>query len=848
VPLLRGRDLARGRALRRRPGLRWHAAARAAGPRPLPGLRGERLAPPGSGLRPPAPPPHGAAGAGAQGLTSAEAAARLAARPRRPRARGSRSYGAIVWSNTATLFNAILGALLALTFALGDPRDALFGGVIVANTLIGIVQELRAKRVLDRLALLVAPHARVRRDGALTELPADGLVPGDVVRLEPGDQVVADGRVIDSRGLTIDESILTGESDPVSRDAGEGILSGSYCLAGAGEYLVEAVGADSFAERLAVEARGTRAALSPLQLDINRVLWLTVGAMVPLAIGLVLSLWVSGSSLTDAAPTIVAALVPLVPEGLVLLTSLTFAVAAVRLARLGTLAQRLNAVESLASVDTVCLDKTGTLTENRLRVLGVEPAPGHEEAEVRGSLAALAAGAGAPNATTRAIAEWAPGPPRPALAEVPFSSARKWSAVTLEGEGTLVLGATDVLARDGVPVDHALRARVAAHAAEGHRVVLLAGSDVPLDGRERLPAGSRPLGLVVLGEAVRPDAADTLAFLTREGVRTRVISGDDPVTVAAIARATGVPGAERAIGGADLPPDGPALEEVAERTAVYGRVSPEQKRDLVRAMTRRGRYVAMTGDGVNDVLALKEARLGIAMGNGSQMAKGVADIVLLSNLFATVPRAIDEGRRILRNTHRVAKLFVAKSVYSAVILATVGLMPIAYPFLPRHVTVASTLTIGVPAFFLALAPSQGPVRREGFLRTLLAFALPAGIVSGLTIDAAYLLARGPLDAGVTEARTAAVLVTTGMGLAIVIEVERGLERRPVRPWVWGMVAAFAGALVAGLQVPFLRDFFAAEVPSADVWLLAAGCIAAGAALLVSVRRVPWLARMEAGAS
>ena len=797
-------------------------------------------------MRPAAPAP--AADSPRPGLTSAEAASRLAALPQRKRARGSRSYGEIVWANTATLFNAILGGLLVLTLALGNPRDALFGGVIVANTLIGIVQEVRAKRVLDRLALLVAPRARVRRDGALAELPVTAVVPGDVVRLEAGDQVVADGSVLESRSLALDESALTGESEPVERNAGEPLLSGAYCVAGAGEYVVEAVGAESFAERLAAEARGTRAVLSPLQTDVNRILRWTVAGMVPLAAALIASLWIRDVSLSQAAETVVAALVPLVPEGLVLLTSLTFAVAAVRLARLGTLAQRLNAVESLASVDTLCLDKTGTLTENRLRVAGVEPAGGAGEDDLRDDLAALSASAGAPNGTTRAIAEWAPGSPGHVLAEVPFSSARKWSGLTLEGRGTLVLGAPDVLARAGVPVDDALHARVAAHAGEGLRVVLLAASDAPLDGSGRLPDGCAPLGLVLLSEAIRPDAAETLAYLTRQGVATRVISGDDPLTVAAVARATGVPGADVAMGGADIPPDGPELEDVVERTAVYGRVTPEQKRELVRAMTRRGRYVAMTGDGVNDVLALKEARLGIAMGNGSQMAKGVADLVLLTNAFSTVPRAVEEGRRILRNTHRVAKLFVAKTVYSAIVLASLGLAPVAYPFLPRHITVASTLTIGVPAFFLALAPSEGPVRREGFLASMLAFVVPAGIVTALTIDTAYLLARGPLDAGVTEGRTAAVLVTTGMGLAIVVEVERGLEGRRVRPWVWGMVAGFAAVLVGGLQIPVLRDFFAAEVPSPDVWLMVAACLAGGILLLVGVRRVPWLARIEARGS
>ncbi len=783
-----------------------------------------------------------------RGLSSAEAAARLAAMPPRVPPRGSRSYAEIVRSNTLTLFNGVLSALLVLTIALGDLRDGLFGGVIVANTLIGIVQEVRAKRVLDRLSLLVAPRARVRRDGALTELPVGAIVPGDVVRLEPGDQVIADGTVLASRGLTLDEAVLTGESEPVVRAVGEPVLSGSYCVAGAGEHRVESVGAQSFAERLAADARGARGSRSPLEADIDRILRLTVAAMVPLAAVLIVVLWSRDLSATEASRTVVAGLVPLIPEGLVLLTSLTFAVAAVRLARLGTYAQRLNATESLASVNTLCLDKTGTLTENRLRVVAVEPVGGCGADEARAALATLAASAGAPNGTTRAIAEWAPGVARPLTAEVPFSSARKWSGLTLAAGGTLMLGAPDMLARAGVPVDDPVRAQVAGHARAGRRVLLLAGADGALGRDGAPPPGSAPRALVVLSEAIRADAADTVAFLTREGVATRVISGDDPLTVAAVARATGVPGADVAVAGTDLPPDGPALEELAARTAVYGRVTPTQKRDLVRAMTRSGRYVAMTGDGVNDVPALAEARLGIAMGNGSQMAKGVADLVLLSDDFATVPRAVEEGRRILRNTHRVAKLFVAKTIYSAIVLATLGMAPVAYPFLPRHITVASTLTIGVPAFFLALAPSEGPVRREGFFPSLLAFVVPAGIVSALTIDAAYLVARGPLDAGVTEGRTAAVLVTTGMGLAIVVEVERGLEGRRVRPWVWGMVAGFAGALVLGLQVPALRAFFAVEVPGADVWIAVAASLGAGIALLVATRRIPALRRIEARGS
>lgn len=762
--------------------------------------------------------------------------------PRR-RAQTSRTYAEILATNTFTVFNLILGALLAVTLAFGEYQDALFGGVIVANTLIGIVQEVRAKRVLDRLALLVAPRARVRRDGEIALLPVRDLVVGDVVRLEPGDQVVADGPVLTSRALLLDESILTGESEQVAKRSGDPVLSGAFCVAGSGDYRVDAVGEGSYAERLAAEARGTRAVLSPLQRDINRVLRITVGVMVPLAVVLLVTIAIRGDSLVDGAQRSVAALVPLVPEGLVLLTSLTFAVAAVQLARVGTLAQRLNAVESLASVDTVCLDKTGTLTENRLRVSQMEAVDGHDDEALQRDLGLLAASAGDQNATMRAIAEAAPGDPDDVVAEVPFTSARKWSGVTLPGPRTLVLGAPDVLEGLGVAIPDALRERIAEHAAARRRVVLAASGEVALDGDGVLPP-VEATGIVVLSEGLRPDAEPTVAYLHDQGVALKIISGDAVATVQAVAHAAGVPGWEAAISGADLPDDPAALEQIAVDTTVFGRITPEQKRSLVQALTRRGRYVAMVGDGVNDVLALKEARLAIAMGNGSQMAKGVADLVLLTNAFSTVPVAVEEGRRILRNTHRVAKLFVAKSVYAALLLATIGLAPIAFPFLARHLSVTSSLTIGIPAFFLALSKSSGRVQREGFLAGLLAFTVPAGTVAAAAIAAGYLIVRGPLDASVTEGRTAAVLLATAMGLAILVQVERGVERRRVRPWVWAMVALFAVALTIGLEIPWLRDFFAVSRPDASTWGVVAACAATGTILLAVVRRVPALRRIE----
>lgn len=784
------------------------------------------------------------------GLTSAEAARILEENPPRKGPRGSRSFADIVWSNTFTLFNLILIIMLIPLAMFGLWGDMLFGGVLVANTLIGIIQETRAKRALDRLALLVAPHGRVLRDGEPVTLGIPQIVVGDVVLLEPGEQVVADGDLVRATVLSLDESVLTGESDAVVREEGEQVLSGAFCVAGSGAYRVTAVGADSFAEKLAAEAKGTRAVLSPLQLDINRILRIIIAVMVPLAVLMIVStVWLDFGGAAASVQRVVAALVPLVPEGLVLLASLTFAVAAVRLARIGTLAQQLNAIESLASVDTVCVDKTGTLTENRLEVAGVLAAPGVADDDVRRDAGTLAASAAARNATAEAMLAAMPADAQQPVAEVPFASSRKWSGVTLPGGRTVVMGAPEILERIGVAIPPDLAQGIAAAQAERRRVLLVATGDQPLDEQQEGMGHLPPVtaaGAVLLEEALRPDAPATVAFLEGEGVQVKVISGDGVGTVQAVAVACGVTGADNAIQGPDLPDDPEALREIVKDTAVFGRITPEQKRALVQAMTANGRYVAMIGDGVNDVLALKDARLAVAMGNGSQMAKGVADLVLLTNAFSTLPKAIEAGRQIIRNTHRVAKLFITKSVYSAIILLAFALLPVAFPFLPRQLSITSSLTIGIPAFFLALSRSDGPVNRDGFMRTLWAFAVPAGVVISVAITAAYLVSRGPLDGTLQEARTAAVLAATLLGLAVVVELERGVERRPVRRWVWGMVAGFVLALTVGLQIPLLRDFFQVGVPTPQQWALIGAVVLVGVVALLAVRRIPWLRRLEAG--
>ncbi len=769
----------------------------------------------------------------AAGLTDQEAARRLADRGPLPKPPSSRSYLSIVRANTLTIFNAILAVFGALTLVFGEWKDALFLGILVANTAIGITQEVRAKRALDRLAALVAPVATVVRGGVARSVPVDSVVVGDLVRLTAGDQVVADGELASADGLAVDESMLTGESDSVVRAAGEPVWSGTFALEGNGAYAVTAVGPDSRAAKLTETARAFRHPRSPLERAMDRVLLLLAGIGAPLAVLLVGSLLLRHRDAADSVQVATAAIVNMVPEGLILLVSLTAAVSAAKMARRGVLAQQLNAIESLASVDVMCSDKTGTLTEPNLRVVAVVPADGVEEDETRRALARFAASAPAPNATLAAIGESrldGGGDPPVAgtvTAQVPFSSARRWSALELDGE-RLVLGAPERFAA----ADPALAGRAAGDAAAGRRVLAVGIAPDPLPAAAAdapFPERVRALGLVVLAERLRPDADRTVAFLTEEDVLLRVLSGDAPATVGAIARDAGVPGEAEALDGGALPEDPGELRAAVLAAPAVGRISPEGKRRVVEALTGSGSYVGMVGDGVNDVPALKAARLAIAQGTGTQMARSVADLVLVEGDFAAVPPMVGEGRQILRNIQRVARLFVTKSVYAAFLLAAVGITTATYPLLPRQFTIASTLTIGIPSFVLALAPSRGPWRPERFLAQVARFAIPAGLGIGVGIAAGYALARGGLDLPRLEARTAALGITVVCGLAVVmaLEAEPGRRRRLVGGLCALLLLSFAGLLA----IPAARSFFDLAAPSGELLLAWAAGSGLGLALM-----------------
>jgi cation-transporting ATPase E len=732
------------------------------------------------------------------GLTEAEVRERVQRGETNASAeRSSRTFGEILRANIFTRFNAILGVLLVVILAVGHPQDALFGIILVSNALIGIVQEVRAKRTLDQLAVLSEPRVRVVRDGEAREVAVDDVVLDDLIELRSGDQIAADGIVRATTALQVDESLLTGESDPVDKETGDQVLSGSFVVAGSGRFQATAVGDDAYARKLATEARRFALARSELVDGINRILRYVTWAIFPVAVLLLVSQFNAQDDWREAVSGTVAGIVGMVPQGLVLLTSVAFGVAAVTLARRKVLVQELPAVEGLARVDVVCFDKTGTLTDGNIVFDRVERLD--DQAPVEAALGALASDEDR-NATLNAIAAATDSWRRTGF--VPFSSARKWSAATFGDHGTWVLGAPELVwaGRDGEVAQKA-----ETFASTGQRVLLLARTDAPLEG-ESLPPEMHPAALVLLEEQVRPDAAETLAYFEQQGVALNVISGDNPHTVGAVAARVGMPHADRPLDARELPEDLDELGETLEQHSVFGRVTPHQKQDMVKALQARGHTVAMTGDGVNDALALKLADIGVAMGSGAPATRAVAQLVLLDGKFSTMPGVVAEGRRVTANIERVANLFITKTVWATLLAIAVGLAFWPYPFLPRHLTIVDTLTIGIPSFFLALAPN---LRRyvPGFVNRVLRFTIPAGAVAAAATFSAFALARFD-DLPLTEQRTAATLVMLMVSLTVLVIL--------AQPLTWRRVV-LVGLMIVGFVLLFpiesVREFYDLELPS-----------------------------------
>jgi cation-transporting P-type ATPase E len=755
----------------------------------------------------------------ARGLTTEEANARrargLGVTPAPPT---SRSYRQIILENVFTFINmALLGLGVALAL-LGRIGDALIStGVISLNIVVSLVQEIRAKRTLDRIALLARPTATVLRDGKERDLSPDELVIGDTLKVGPGDQIVVDGRLLGDSHMTMDESLLTGEADPVPRAGGDTLYSGSYVVTGEGYYIAERVGAQSFVNQITASARAFRRTLTPLQREIYLVVRIALLIVLYMEFLLVVTSIVRDINLAESVEnsTIVAGLVP---NGLFLSIAIAYALGAVRILRFGALVQQSNAIESLSHVDILCFDKTGTLTTNRLDVEGLEPFE-VSEAEMGRMLGAVVASAPGGNKTSEAIAARWPAASHPTAGAIPFSSARKWSAVAFDssagaadgaggedgGEplrGVFALGAPESLRRyllDASDADspgwRAIAARVQPLARLGLRVLLLAytpevGRLEDLGDESALPATLRPVGLVSLRDELRPEARETLAAFAQAGVRPKIISGDNPETVAALARQAGLPDDVELMTGAEVDAlEGDALEVAVESATIFGRITPRQKERIIQALRERGHYVAMIGDGVNDVLSLKQADLGVAMRSGSQAARGVADIVLMQDSFAVLAPAALEGQRILNGMQAILKLFLTRiSTVGLVILSSlvIGVFPLEL----RQGSILTLFSVGIPTILLAIWAHPGAIPPGSLVRRLLHFILPPALASsvlGVTLFFsvyALRLASGvrsqpPTLADFAVAQTALASFLVFCGLLLVIFVA------PPTPWWTG---------------------------------------------------------------
>ncbi|MFE7271324.1 cation-translocating P-type ATPase [Streptomyces sp. NPDC057623] len=761
------------------------------------------------------------------GLTAAEVAERVArGRVNDVPVRSSRSMADIVRANVFTRFNAIIGVLWVIMLFVAPIQDSLFGFVILANTGIGIIQEWRAKKTLDSLAVIGEARPAVRRDGVAAEVSTSEIVLDDLIEIGPGDKAVVDGVCVEADGLEIDESLLTGEADPVVKRPGDQVLSGSFVVAGGGAFQATKVGREAYAAQLAEEASRFTLVHSELRSGISTILKYVTWMMIPAATGLIITQLVAkDNALDDSIARTVGGIVPMVPEGLVLLTSVAFAIGVIRLGRQQCLVQELPAIEGLARVDTVCLDKTGTLTEGGMDVTELRPLGGTDEDYVRKVLGALGESDPRPNASLKAVIDAYPDAEDWRCTEsLPFSSARKYSGATFsEGNGeasTWLLGAPDVL----LPLDDPALAETDRLNEQGLRVLLLARAGRDLDDPD-VAEGAKPAALVVLEQRLRPDAADTLRYFAEQKVRAKVISGDNAVSVGAVANKLGLTGTT--VDARRLPQDRDGMATALDDGTVFGRVTPQQKRDMVGALQSHGHTVAMTGDGVNDVLALKDADIGVAMGSGSEATRAVAQIVLLNNSFATLPSVVAEGRRVIGNITRVATLFLVKTVYSVLLALMVVCTQVEYPFLPRHLTLLSTLTIGVPAFFLALAPNRERARPH-FVRRVMRYAIPGGLVAAVATFATYLIARhhytgaGALDAETSVATLALFLISMWV-LAIIA--------RPYTWWRIALVAAMGLGFLLVLVVPWLQEFFALRLVGVTMPWIAVGIAGVAAVAL-----------------
>ncbi len=744
------------------------------------------------------------------GLTSQEVAERIAGGQLNTLPpRSGRTTWDIIRANVFTRINFLLMVLFVIVLSTGSIGNALFGFLIIINSGIGAFQELRAKKTLDSLAVVGEGKPLVRRDGVVAELPRESVVLDDIIEIGPGDQIIVDGEVVEASYLEVDESLLTGESDPLVKQPGDEVMSGSFVVAGVGAFRATRVGHESYAAKLTAEASKFSLVKSELQTAINKILTLITWLLIPVGAATVWVQWTKnpGETWQQIVLRMSGALVPMVPEGLVLLTSLAFAVGVIRLGQLNVLVQELPAIEGLARVDVVCADKTGTLTENGLQFSEAVPLAGGTVEQTHAVLAQLASADPRPNASMQALvhALGAVDEPWTVTAMAPFTSAKKWSGLSFADHGNWVIGAPDVLAAAGSEAAE----RAEEIGLTGRRVLLLGSSATVVDDPDA-PGAVEPRALVVLEQKVRPEAAGTLAYFAEQNVAVKVISGDNAKSVGAVTGSLGVNTGE-VVDARTLPTDESAFADQVEAAGVFGRVTPQQKRHMVAALQSRGHNVAMTGDGVNDVLAIKDSDLGVAMGSGAAATRSVAQIVLLNDDFATLPHVVAEGRRVIGNIERVANFFLTKTMYSIVLALLVAIWRLPFPFVPMHISFIGWYTIGIPASILALAPNTERAR-PGFLKRVMTFSIPAGVIVGITAFVVYLinLAAVTTPQQAVQASTATVIAVMIAGGWVMVTIAR-----PYQWWKIVMIVVLLGA--AYLTVFWLPGWYAVAVQSAP-WL------------------------------
>lgn len=738
----------------------------------------------------------------------------------------SKTFAQIIRSNFFTMFNALNLVLAAAVIFAGSPKNAIFAGVIIVNSLIGVIQEVKAKNIIEKLSVISEAHCNVIRNGVKKSIGIEEIVKDDIVFLTTGDQILADGKLVKSSEIEVDESMLTGEADPIYKKIDDHMLSGSFITAGEGYMKVTKVGANTYSSKLADEARKFKITNSELQNATNKILKVLLIMIVPIGILLAVSQLVFiKMGIKAAILGTVSGIIGMVPEGLVLLTSATFIVAIIKLSKYDTLVQELSATEVLARVDVLCVDKTGTITEGKLNLVGVEDlSKEYSKEEIDEILATVAHELPSKNPTQQAILDkYEEKPNFEILEKMPFSSKRKWGGLIIKDKGTFILGAPEIVMGDSYSE---IKEMVDEEAKKGRRVLALAKTGMKTVKVEKL-FDTKPLALILIEDIIRKEAPETLKYFNEEGVAVKVISGDNPVTVSAVAQRAGVFEAEKYIDARELPDSEEGLKEAMDKYTVFGRVTPHQKKAFVKALQAKGHTVAMTGDGVNDVLALKEADCGIAMANGSDATKSVAQLVLMTSNFNALPKVVAEGRQQINNLERVAQLFLSKTTYSIILAVVFSLLMMPFPIDPIQLSLIGSCAIGIPALFLAVLPNSNRVKK-GFLGRILTASIPNGILISIFVTGTFLISY---HSGVSleKSQTLAVLMLAGVSIIILFKVSL-----PLTPFKVALGLIMSGIIILAFVTPIGRTIFSLSKINLHEWLISGAVIVASIPVLAIV--------------